>query len=65
MSRPITTERLTRALQIAARIVTAPGGEVYVAIFERLEQELAQRARASDAVSRARIVLENEAVARG
>lgn len=59
MSRPaaITTERIERALRTIARIVAAPGGEVYAPIFERLERELAQRARQQDAVARARALL--------
>ncbi len=53
----ITTARIERALHAAARIVAAPGGEVYAAIFERIEGELAQRASRQDAVARARAML--------
>lgn len=53
-SREITTERIERALRDIARIVAAPGGEVYVTLFERLERDLAERQRCADAVSRAR-----------
>lgn len=53
----ITTERIERALRDAALIVAAPGGDVYVPIFERLERELAQRQRQQDAVARARAML--------
>lgn len=50
----ITTEQLERALRTAAGIVAAPGGEVYVPIFERLENELLARRRKNDARERAR-----------
>lgn len=51
---PVTTDRIERALRDAAIIVASPGGERYVAIFERLERELARRQTADDAVARAR-----------
>lgn len=50
----VSTESLERALRTIAVIVAAPGGEVYVPIFERIEAELAQRQRATDARARAR-----------
>ena len=62
MSHPaaITTEGIARALRDAALIVAAPGGEAYVPLFERLERELAQRARQQDAVARAKAMLGQE-----
>lgn len=54
----ISTERLERALRTAARIVAGPGGEIYVPIFERLESELADRQRRSNARDRARALVE-------
>lgn len=53
----LTTERIERALRTVARVVAAPGGEVYAPIFERLEAELAARRRQQDAVSRARAMV--------
>lgn len=52
----LSTERIERALATAARVVTAPGGEAYVPIFERLEREVADRRRQQDAVARARAI---------
>lgn len=52
----ISTESLERALRTAAGIVAAPGGEVYVPIFERLESELSARQRKSDARERAKVI---------
>lgn len=49
--------RLERALRTCARIVAAPGGEVYVPIFERLEAEIAAHAQRQDARARARALL--------
>ena len=39
-----------------AEIVTSPGGEVYLPIFERLEAELAAIDTQSDALARARLL---------
>lgn len=50
----ITTERIERGLRTIARVVAAPGGEIYLPIFERLESELADRKRIKDARTRAR-----------
>lgn len=53
----VTTERLERALRTCAQVVAQPGGETYVAIFERLEREVAERRSAQDARTRARALL--------
>lgn len=58
--RAITTERIERALRDAASLVAAPGGDVYVPIFERLERELAERQNRQDAVARARALVAAE-----
>lgn len=54
---PISTARLERALRTCAAVVAGRGGEAYVALFERLEAELADRARRQDARARARALL--------
>lgn len=54
---PISTARLERALRTCAVVVAARGGEAYVALFERLEAELADRARRQDARDRAKALL--------
>ncbi len=54
---PINTARLERALRTCAAVVAGRGGEVYVPLFERLEAELADRARRQDARARARALL--------
>lgn len=54
--RPITAERIERALRAVARIVARPGGEAYIPIFERLERELAERQHQQSAVARARAI---------
>lgn len=51
---PVSTDRLDRTLRTVARIVAGPGGEKYIALFERLESEMAARERMSDARARAR-----------
>ena len=57
----VSTERLRRALRIAAVLVaTYPEVDAYVLLFEALEAELAARERQSDARERARrLVLES------
>lgn len=50
----VSTDRLERALRTIAGIVAAPGGERYVAIFERLEREVQKRHGQQDAQARAR-----------
>lgn len=59
-SSPVSTPRLERALRTCAGIVAGRGGEAYVALFERLEAELAERARQQDARARARALLAGE-----
>lgn len=46
-------ERIGRALQIAAKIVSSEGA-VYLPIFERLEREYSQLSAADAALERAR-----------
>lgn len=50
----VSTARLRRATRIIARIVAAPGGEIYAELFERLEDEIKARERSSSAQARAR-----------
>jgi hypothetical protein len=37
---PVTKDRIESALIIVARHFAAPGGEVYLPIYERIEREL-------------------------
>jgi hypothetical protein len=55
----VTKRQLERALLTMARIIIQPGGEVYAPLYERLEAELAERARTSDTRLRARELLKN------
>jgi hypothetical protein len=54
--KPITVERLERALAIAAYVV-ARHGDVYAPIFERLERELEEVRRRRAAADRARAMV--------
>lgn len=54
---PITRDQLERALRVVAEIVAAPGGVVYLPIFERLECELAAMDQADNAMDRARAMM--------
>jgi hypothetical protein len=54
---PVTRARIEQALRFMANIVTAPNGEVYLPIFERLERELAAVDAKSDALQRARTMV--------
>lgn len=56
-SKPITVDRIERALAVAAYVVVNHG-DVYLPIFERLECELADAKRRADAVGRARAIVE-------
>lgn len=56
-SLPIARARIEQALRFMADIVTGPGGEVYLPIFERLERELAAIDAKSDALQRARTMV--------
>ena len=58
--RVVTRARLVRALRTMAMIVSAPGGEVYSPIFERLEQELADVDRRQSVVARAKALAQEE-----
>ena len=58
---PITRKRILRALLVMARIVSSPGGEKYLAIYQRLETELAAYDRAGDALSRAQELVRRHA----
>ncbi len=53
----ITRARIENALRFIATIVAEPGGEVYLLIFERLEQELAAIDTKTDALARARAMI--------
>jgi hypothetical protein len=53
----VTRARIEQALQFVAAIVAAPGGEVYLPIFVRLERELASLDAQTDALSRARSMI--------
>lgn len=53
----ITVDRIERALVLTAHIVGLDG-EVYLPIFNRLEEELQAARRQQDAMSRARGVIE-------
>ena len=55
-SSPITRPRLERALAVVAEIVTRPGGDVYLPIFQRLERELATFADADSSLARAHAI---------
>ena len=55
----ITAPRLERALAIVAEIVTRPGGDVYLPIFERLEKELAALTKTTSALEGARAIAAN------
>lgn len=55
---PIMRARIEQALRFMANIVTGPDGEVYLPIFERLERELAAIDAKSDALQRARTMVE-------
>lgn len=50
----ITRARIEQALGFMAAIVAAPGGEIYLPIFERLERELVAVDAKTDALQRAR-----------
>ncbi len=54
LGEPVTRERVLRALVVMAGIVSSPGGEKYLAIYQRLETELAAYDRAEDTLARAR-----------
>ena len=55
----ITAPRLEHALAIVAEIVTRPGGDVYLPIFERLEKELAALTKTTSALEGARAIAAN------
>lgn len=61
---PITRDRILRALLVMARIVSSPGGEKYLAIYQRLETELTAYDRAGDALSRAQELVRRHANSR-
>lgn len=52
-----TSAELERTLRILAEIVAGRDGAAYIPLFERVESELAARARANDARARARALL--------
>lgn len=54
MMAPITIDEIEWALDALARHMARPGGEVYAPLFERLENELAQRRRAESVMARAK-----------
>lgn len=54
----VTIERIERALVLAAHVVMLDG-EVYLPLFNRLENELQSARRQADAMSRARTLLES------
>lgn len=61
LGEPVTRERILRALLVMAGIVSSPGGEKYLAIYQRLETELAAYDRAEDTLSRARELVRRHA----
>lgn len=61
---PVTRERILRALLVMAGIVSSPGGEKYLAIYQRLETELAAYDRAGDALMRAQELARRYAIPR-
>ena len=50
----VTKDRIEAALIVVARHVAAPGGEVYLPVYERLERELAALEARETAIDRAR-----------
>ena len=55
---PVTVERLERGLVLLAHFI-ALDGDVYVPLFNRLEEELQKAHRQRDTMSRARQIVEN------
>lgn len=53
MTEPVTVERIERALRFMAGVVTVPGWQIYLPIFERLERELALARSRERALARA------------
>lgn len=54
VSSHIGRERIERALRTVAQIVSRPGGEAYLPVFERLERELAALDGQLQAIERAK-----------
>ena len=59
VDRSVSRERIERALEFVAMIVTGPDGDVYLPIFARLERELAAIDERENALARARSIALN------
>lgn len=56
----VSTEDLEHTLRVLARLVSGVGGDAYVPLFVRVEDEIKARRASSDARSRARALLQQE-----